>query len=120
MGARGGVLCTILLLAGCGEARPATGRRQCLTWKSDIAAQLDRCTDCHAQFQYLDLVGGSTPRAVAGDARSPLLVALADATHAGVAAVVPAVTEWVVGCDVAYERSAVHSPGLMNPPAGDF
>jgi predicted CxxxxCH...CXXCH cytochrome family protein len=115
-----GVVCAMLLLAGCGTARPPDGRSRCLTWKEDVAPALAGCGDCHASFSYLDLVGGATPRALAGDPRSPLLLTLADDAHAGVAAVLPTVTEWVVTCGVAYERSAVHGPGLMNPRADDF
>jgi predicted CxxxxCH...CXXCH cytochrome family protein len=122
----------VVCLLGCSQARPVEPdvRRQCLTWRDEIAPVVAaKCTGCHgaadpaasyATDSYLDLIS----KATAGDAASPLLAKLdprtADATHAAFADVHARLQTWVVDCDLGYIRSEIHSAGLMNPADPEF
>ena len=109
----------------------------CPSWLDDMADSLaTRCGACHggeapaggyAVTEYLDVLGpGSDPvaNAIAGDVDSRLVQQLdpdqADPDHAGFGDLHPLVADWVGRCRLAYARSRVHDPGLMNPADGQF
>jgi hypothetical protein len=120
----------LLALAGCSTARPVVdGQRACLTWKGEMAAALsERCGACHPAGAPYDVCSyasvlverSGTVAARAGDDQSLVLRALGDAQHAAVADLMPQLRRWVVDCNLAYERSAIHAGGIMNPADPDF
>jgi predicted CxxxxCH...CXXCH cytochrome family protein len=123
---------------GCHSDRDRPTRSECEpTWKDEVAAVVtERCAGCHAGAapsgdydltSYLGALGtGSddTPNAVAGDAGSLILTVLTGAgagdPHEGLADTAALLEDWVVGCELAYDRSLVHAGGIMNPRDPDF
>lgn len=126
-------------LIGCQSERDRPGRGECEpSWQSEVAPILsERCAGCHAGAapagdydltSYLGALGGGSDalaNAIAGDPSSRIITALTSAEpgdpHQPLAAdTAPVLEDWVVGCELAYDRSLIHAGGIMNPRDSDF
>ena len=128
------VLATVAA-SGCADKREGPAAITLVTWKDDVAAVVGaRCatSGCHAgdapQASYdLTTYQGALGRgsdlaanAIAGDAGSLILTELDTLSHVGVADVLPLLRAWVVDSNLAYERSRIHGPGLLDPASAEF
>ena len=123
----------------CSDQRPLQGSpTNRVSWEEEIAPLFAaRCSACHTganagggyqTTSYLAALGlqETPPVAEAGNASSKLLVTIdpkqADAKHAPVSDVFPAVRAWVVDGQLSFFRSDVHEGGILNPkdPHGEF
>lgn len=123
------------MMIGCAETR-APGAKVCPSWKTTVAPLLAGCTGCHggespaagyALTSYLGALGGGSdelPDAIAGDARSRLLVQLspetADEAHRLPAEALEVVRRWVTECELAALDTPVHARGVMDPASAGF
>lgn len=123
-------------VASCARER-ASADPPCVTWQDDIGPLLAmRCGDCHSGdapaggYELGDYGGALGPgsdevsNARAGDPDAALLAYLdparADAVHAAYGDLYPSVRDWVLECDRAYFRSALHPGGILDPASADF
>lgn len=130
-------LVALLAAASCASEREVAVTSPLVTWKDDVAATvITRCATagCHASVApaagydlttYTGALGkGTDPaaNAIAGDAGSLILAKLdgTDAVHAGTLDVLPLLRSWVVDSQLAYQRSLIHAPGLLDPASTDF
>jgi predicted CxxxxCH...CXXCH cytochrome family protein len=129
-------LAVALALASCAEERPRAGT-PCATWQDDIAPLVaEHCAGCHGGdapaggYDLTDYGGALGPgsdsvsNARAGDEGAALVQRVAPATaddiHRAVSHTHAALHAWVVRCDVAYFRSALHPAGILDPASADF
>lgn len=125
-----------IMFGACAEQRPRPGA-PCATWQDDIGPLVaEHCAGCHGGdapagsydlTAYAGALGSGSDdvsNARAGDASAELLrrvdPATADAIHADVSHTHAALRAWVVSCDVAYFRSALHPGGILDPGSADF
>jgi len=121
------MLAALWSLSGCSTVRPSDGeRRHCATYSESLAAPFaSQCAACHTGAtaaggfdvtSYLTVLGS--------DGAARLLVALdpagADAIHQPFVTLLPTVREWMGQCQLAYQPSVVHPPGILNPADPDF
>ena len=133
------VFVALVIATGCANERAVATPTALVTWRDDVApVVIARCATagCHADAtpaggyalsSYLGALGpGSDPtaNAIAGDEASLILRTLdspgVDAFHAPVVDVSPLLREWVVDSNLAYERSLIHPPGLLDPASSEF
>jgi predicted CxxxxCH...CXXCH cytochrome family protein len=123
----------MLLVAACGEERVRPEAPTCEPWEGELATVIAaRCTTCHGGDQaaggyhltsYLEALGtgsDTTANVIAGDQGSAILTVLSDETHAGVRDLRPRLESWVVACQAAVRRSAIHPGGILNPADPSF
>jgi hypothetical protein len=125
------------LLVACDRPRARLEPVACATWETGARALLEeRCSTCHSGERpagrwdvttYHGAIGlGSdeVPNAIAGDARSLLLVRIdpdvADDVHRPHADARGPLVRWVVECDLALRPSLIHAPGIQDPASPEF
>src|SRR6185295_12023237 len=116
-------------VAGCSEKRAASSAT---TWDAEVSQIMAaKCTQCHGAHapgwratSYLDAIActqAGPPAVLPPDDGAPMLRALADATHAGVASADErdAIARWV-SSGVPKLARGVHDPSFMDPRSPAF
>ena len=127
------IVVLLIAVAGCTTDRARAAPAPLVTWNDDVEAIVGaRCASCHMGTaaaagydltSYLGALGNgldATANAIAGDEQSIILSKLEDEVHAGLADVIPLLRAWVVDSRLAYSRSRIHEPGLLNPADSQF
>lgn len=134
-----GVVISIAAAGACAHERDEVAPTPLTTWRDDVAAVVEqRCASagCHAApapaagydlTSYLGALGTGSDaeaNAIAGDSGSLILSKLDgpafDDLHIPSRDVVTLLRAWVVDSRMAYQRSRIHEPGLLNPADAQF
>ncbi|HEU0035834.1 MAG TPA: CxxxxCH/CxxCH domain-containing protein [Kofleriaceae bacterium] len=124
-------------LVACSNERELAPAGELTTWKDDVAPLVaQQCASCHGGADpaagydlttYLGALGkgdDDVANAIAGDASSKLLAKLdgdeLDDLHAGFSGAVPVLRAWIIDSKLAYERTRVHDPTLLDPASARF